>query len=304
MTAQRPNEIEQADALDYLAGFADGSVDAVITDPPYAEIDRPYGRLTEQAWAELMYPLTLEFKRVLKPTGSAVVIIQPNQSQVGSTRAWVFRYMTWCIDNWNMVQDAYWWNYTAPPVSPGNNGYLKPSIKPCVWLGAPDCYRDQTAVLWGVEQEKLAEAAKDRTIYKFASGLKLDRGRTALSMMGKDGAVPFNLIPVSNTNRPNSAGAHGHGAGTPYDLALFWTLFLTKPNDLILDPFMGSGTMALAARNSGRNYVGCERDATYAAISNRRLSEPYTPDMFQDAPPVEPDAVTTDMFAEWSEAQP
>ena len=291
------NTVVQADALDYLRGIPSASVDAIITDPPYAEIDRPYGRLTEQAWADLMYPLTLEFKRVLKPTGSAVVIIHPNQSQVGSTRGWVFCYMTWCIDNWNMVQDAYWWNYTAPPVSPGNDGYLKPSIKPCVWLGAPDCYRDQDAVLWGVNQADLGNRNYSRFTQQAASGIQMNKRNMKHALDRRGGAVPFNLLPISNGSSAESAGAHGHGAGTPYDLALFWILFLTKPNDLILDPFMGSGTMALAARNSGRNYMGCERDATYVAIAYKRLSEPFTPDMFQDAATTEPDAVTLDMFS-------
>ena len=48
---------------------------------------------------------------------------------------------------------------------------------------------------------------------------------------------------------------------------------LTKPGDLVLDPFLGSGTTLLACLAEGRRGVGVERGPTYADISRRRLAE-------------------------------
>ena len=59
------------------------SIDLILTDPPYPEIDREYGKLTEAEWHELMNAVVTEGRRVLKPTGSMVVILQPNFEKIG-----------------------------------------------------------------------------------------------------------------------------------------------------------------------------------------------------------------------------
>jgi site-specific DNA-methyltransferase (adenine-specific) len=51
----------------------------------------------------------------------------------------------------------------------------------------------------------------------------------------------------------------------------------TKPGDLILDPFMGSGTTGVACLKTGRRFIGIEIDPTYHAIAERRLAEAATP---------------------------
>ncbi len=55
---------------------------------------------------------------------------------------------------------------------------------------------------------------------------------------------------------------------------------LTNEGDVVLDPFMGSGTTLVAARNTGRRYIGCDINPDYVAVARRRLSQPFTPDMF------------------------
>ena len=45
----------------------------------------------------------------------------------------------------------------------------------------------------------------------------------------------------------------------------------SKPGDTILDPFLGSGTTAVAAKLLGRNYIGVEQDAEYMAMARERL---------------------------------
>jgi DNA modification methylase len=64
------------------------SIDAIITDPIYPEIDREYGRLTERQWHALMREVVAECRRVLKPKGSAVFILQPNAEKIGQMRLW------------------------------------------------------------------------------------------------------------------------------------------------------------------------------------------------------------------------
>lgn len=46
----------------------------------------------------------------------------------------------------------------------------------------------------------------------------------------------------------------------------------SRAGDLVLDPFMGSGTTAVVAQRLGRNYVGCELNPAYAAMAERRIA--------------------------------
>jgi len=107
--------IECASAPDYLRSLPDACVDAIISDPLYPEIERPYGRISESEWLELMQAVVIESRRVLKPHGSAMFILQPNMKTAGTMRLWLWEFLVWCGKSWNVLQDVYWWNYTAMP---------------------------------------------------------------------------------------------------------------------------------------------------------------------------------------------
>ena len=72
---------------------------------------------------------------------------------------------------------------------------------------------------------------------------------------------------------PHSDGheRHGHPATYPVELAKLHILSWSNEGDVVLDPFAGSGTTCLAARDAGRKYVGIEINPEYIEIINRRL---------------------------------
>ncbi len=106
-----------------LKNLKDKSVDLILTDPPYPEIDREYGRLTEQEWHELMRTVVSEGRRILKPTGSMVIILQPNFEKVGKMRLWLWEFVVWAGREWNLIEDAYWWNFGMLPTFSANRKY-------------------------------------------------------------------------------------------------------------------------------------------------------------------------------------
>jgi DNA modification methylase len=270
--------LHHGDCLDVLPTLEAQSVDAVICDPPYAEIDRPYGRMSEADWMVFMQAVTLEARRVLKPHGSAVFVLQPNSERIGKMRLWVWEYMVWAGHEWGIVQDVYWWNTTAMPTNHSTraHGLMRGSVKSCVWLGMPDCYRDQSAVMWSMSDATRAYYANVRANHTdeiaSPSGHRVKRARIKQTMEGRGGVTPFNVIPIENTQQQG-----GHGAGTPYRLAEWWTKYLTKPGDVVLDMCMGVGTMGLAALNLGRRFVGIERDEGYFATAQERIADAADP---------------------------
>lgn len=271
-------EIHYGDCREILRTLPNSSVDAVITDPPYPEISRDYGRLTEVEWHALMRDVVAEVRRVLKPHGSAVFILQPNFERIGRTRPWLWEFMAWTSREWNMVQDLWWWNYTAIPGAgcERRNGLTKRSVKACVWLGALDCYRNQDAVLWsvsdGAKADYLSQRANRGVRQPYPSGTGANKKQMARTAIERGGSAPFNLIPISNNDGRKSAAAFGHGAGTPYALCDWFVRYIGYPGGVILDPFAGAGTVGLAALAHGHSFIGIEKEAKYAEVARQRLA--------------------------------
>ncbi|MDQ4057552.1 MAG: site-specific DNA-methyltransferase, partial [Actinomycetota bacterium] len=71
---------------------------------------------------------------------------------------------------------------------------------------------------------------------------------------------------------PESARSVGHPAPFPVALPRRFIELYTYADDLVLDPFMGSGSTAIAALDAGRRYVGYETSAEYIELAERRIA--------------------------------
>ena len=280
-TEAEPVVVLEGDALEWLPRIPDASVDCVVTDPPYPFIKREYGVWDESSWFALMDPVVEHCRRVLKPTGSAVFVVQPNSERVGKMRTWWLRFMLQWAERWGMVQDAWWWNTSSMPLGGAcRDGLMRGSVKPCAWFGGEDCYRDQSAVLMTEASHTRNQRAAERfdrenepSRTRSATEGPRDCGKRLLTRcVERGGTTPFNVFPVGSDARW-SGGTHGHGASTPMLLVRWWTRYICPPGGIVLDPFLGSGTAALAAMKEGRRCVGIERMPKYAEIARRRVAE-------------------------------
>lgn len=99
-----------------------------------------------------------------------------------------------------------------------------------------------------------------------------DRKRTNLPAVGSATADEFMEATTDVWEiRPASATRVGHPAPFPIELPQRLIDLYTYRDDLVLDPFMGAGTTALAAVRTGRNYVGFDTDADYVALAEQRI---------------------------------
>jgi DNA modification methylase/ParB-like chromosome segregation protein Spo0J len=269
----RATRLIHGDCRRELTKLPGQSIDLILIDPPYPEIDREYGRMTEQGWHELMRIVVTEGRRVLKPTGSMVVILQPNFEKVGRMRLWLWDFVSWAGREWNLVQDVYWWNFGCLPTFSSNrrHGLLRHSIKMCVWLGAPNCYRNQDNVLWLPSDDNFAESKADSALRYLPSGKHYRGARIADTVAERGGSTPFNLIPVA-AGAATTAASNGHPAKTPYDIAAWWVKYLLPPKGVLLDCFAGSGTMLAAGLDFGASKViGIEQQKKYIKVAQNRI---------------------------------
>jgi DNA modification methylase len=272
------------DCREVLPTLPAASVDAVICDPPYPCVDRAYGTWTEEEWHALMAAVLPQLRRVLKPSGSAVLVLQPSSERLGRLRPWLWDFLARVSREWNVVQDVWWWNHSILPLSGAPTvGLLRPSLKMCVWLGETDCYRNQDAVLWTESQRAVAVRLAARAgrvpagIRTGPSGLSVnDRVINERSAL-RGGVTPFNVLPISNTDSHSSAGALEHGAGTPIALCEWWVRYLTPPGGTVLDPFCGSGTVLRAAKCNNRPALGIEAVEAYCRAAAGTLRQQMLP---------------------------
>lgn len=274
---QRRARLIHGEALAALQALPDASLDAVVTDPPYPCIKRPYGYWTEAEWFALMDPVVEQCRRVLKPVGSAVFILQPNSERAGRMRTWLWDFLAKWGRLWNVVQDAYWWNHAALPSGGApERGLMRPSLKYAAWFGAPDCWRDQGAVLWAESQQNKAARLAGRaglvtTPSKSRSATeqgRMDLRRIHGAAAARGGTTPFNVLPLPSTESGNK-----HPGSTPLDVMRWWVRYVCPPGGTVCDPFMGSGTAGVAAIDEGRGFLGMERQFDHFVTACRRIEE-------------------------------
>jgi hypothetical protein len=161
---------------------------------------------------------------------------------------------------------------------------MRPSLKACVWLGEPDCHRNQAAILLsesaGNRRDRLKEDF-DRDpcpsrVRSDTAGPRDDYRRMRTACLKRGGTTPFNVLPIGSDGRW-SGGTHGHGASTPLVLCDDWVRYICPEGGVVLDPFMGSGTIPLAAIRRNRSATGFEQMPEYFEMAQARLDGPPTP---------------------------
>jgi len=124
---------------------------------------------------------------------------------------------------------------------------------------------------WGSWQSAANPTLRDVHEYClcFSKG-RMDRVRRGRSTIGRDEFLAATLsvwdIPAESARRV------GHPAPFPVALPRRFIELYTFEGDVVLDPFMGSGTTAVAAAEAGRRYVGYETDPAYVALAEGRLA--------------------------------
>jgi DNA modification methylase len=93
-------------------------------------------------------------------------------------------------------------------------------------------------------------------------------GKRVANWIGREQVYPTNVLHLATevTNK-------NHSAAFPLELPSWFIRLFTQPSDVILDPFIGSGTTAVAARELGRKFIGIESKEEYFELAEQAVSE-------------------------------
>lgn len=227
-------------------------VDLLIVDPPYnltkAFIDSTFKRRPASAYEEWLRSWVSLAVPLLKPTGSVYVCSEWRSSaavqRVLEEHFVIQNRITWerekgrgALRNWKNCSEDIWF------CTLGDEYFFDvEAVKQKRRVVAP--YRDAE----GKPKDWAEEAAGDFRL-------------THPSNLWTDISVPFWSMP-ENTDHPTQK---------PEKLIAKLVLASSKPEDLVLDPFLGSGTTSVVAKKLGRRFIGIEREEAYCLFAERRL---------------------------------
>lgn len=282
------NEYLCGDCLEIMSGMEEASVDMVFTSPPYADQIKNYGAVVKKIkpieYIDWFLPRAREIYRVLKPSGSFVLNI--NDKLDGKYQSlYVFKLViALCEDvGFHLVRDYIWYNPATPPnvFSRGKMGRTKKSHEYCFWFSKSEEWTfnmDPIRKPYSKDMQRFlnGEGHGDR-----ADNTRPSRHNFDLShaWTDKGGSDPGSVIVLGNTSsndrfqRLCKEKGIRHPARFPQKLAEFFILSGTDVGDLVLDPFAGSGTTAVAAEKNHRNWMCIDVNQDYCDLAKTWIKE-------------------------------
>jgi site-specific DNA-methyltransferase (adenine-specific) len=231
----------QGDCLERMKEIPSGSVDMVLTDPPY--------QTTACKWDTIIpfEPMWLELKRIIKPNGAIVLFGQePFSSFLRMSNIKDYKY-DWI---WDKVKPGAFATAKYAP--------LKQHELVSVFYSQAGRYSPQMVKRERVKRSKIY-ASSDSALVKYNDGLE----RTY------DELYPKSIIVESNANQKGKV----HPTQKPVALMEYLIKTYTNEDEIVLDFAFGSGTTGVAARNTNRKFIGIELDSDYFRIALERIAQ-------------------------------
>jgi site-specific DNA-methyltransferase (adenine-specific) len=262
------NKIYNESCLDTMSKIEDGVIDLTLTSPPYDDL-RTYNKYVTGNKTEFngySFPfenIAKELYRITKP-GGVVVWVVGDATNKGSETGTSFRQALFFKECGFDLFDTMIYQKTGTPF-PQKDRYNQIFEYMFVFSkGKPNTFNPV--------MKKNVTAGAVRNSRKFRNA----EGEMIPGFNGKpvnEWGVENNIWVIRNGMYKSSKDivAFEHPAIFPEELALKHIISWTLENDLIYDPFMGSGTTAKCSIQLKRNWVGSEIDNNYFELINKRM---------------------------------
>ena len=254
------NTIYNEDCMEGMKRIPDGSVDLTVTSPPYDNL-RSYNGNNE-AWSETVWKAVIkELYRVTKD-GGVVVWIVGDATVKGSETGTSFKQALYFKEVGFNIHDTMIWSKWSP--FPDRTRYNQ-SFEYMFVLskGRPGTIN--------LIKDKLNKRYGDKV-----NGTSREENGGTLELHGKKKGKTINKYGTrlniwANSPTMSSKERTGHPAQFPLSLAEDHVISWSNEDNVILDPFMGSGTTAIACLNTNRKFIGFELDKEYYDIASNRI---------------------------------
>lgn len=277
------DKIFLGDCEKILKGIPDHTVDLIFTSPPYADQRQSsYGGIKPDDYVDWFLPKAAQFHRVLKPTGTFILNIKERVVD-GERHTYVMELILKMREaGWLWTEEFMWHKKNSYPGKWPNR--FRDSWERLLQFNVHKKFNMyQEAVMvpvgdWAKDRlEKLSETDKMRDESRVGSGF----GKNISNWLGREKVYPTNVIHMAT-----ECSNRNHSAAFPEQLPEWFIRLFTLENDVVLDPFVGSGTTAVAAKKLKRRFIGIDTSQKYFDLANERLISIQSP-LFSLAEPSE-----------------
>jgi DNA modification methylase len=258
------------DCEQVLTELPSDSIDLIFTSPPYADQRKhTYGGVRPDEYVAWFLPKAAEFRRVLKPTGTFVLNIKERVVE-GERHTYVIELiLEMRKQGWLWTEEFIWHKKNSYPGKWPNR--FRDNWERLIQFNKTKKFNMfQEAVMvpvgdWAKDRlAKLSDTDKTRDESKVGSGF----GKKVSNWLGRELVYPTNVIHMAT-----ECANRNHSAAFPIELPTWFIKLFTQPGDVVLDPFIGSGTTAVAAVQLGRQYYGIDSNPEYVEMARRRMTE-------------------------------
>lgn len=264
-------EIFLGDALEVIRSFDDESIDLIVTSPPYSDSrSNTYGGIRPELYNEWFFPICQELFRVIKPSGTFILNIKEKVVN-GERHTYVLEMILGLRKmGWLWTEEFVWHKKNCYPGKWPNRfrdawERLLQFNKSRQFQMFQDEVKEPIGDWSKTRLVNLSETDKIRDISKVGSGF----GKNISNWVGKETVYPTNVLHLAT-----ECANKNHSAAFPYALPQWFIRLFTKPGDMVLDPFMGSGTTLLAARELHRRSIGIDIKKEYYYMVKNKLHQP------------------------------
>jgi site-specific DNA-methyltransferase (adenine-specific) len=261
-------EIILGDCFDVLKAFEDNSIDLIITSPPYADQRaNTYGGISPDNYVQWFKPLSKELLRILQPTGTFILNIKEKVVE-GERHTYVLELIQEMRrQGWLWTEEFIWHKKNCHPGKwPNRFRDAWERLLQFNKIKKFNMYQDEAMVPvgdWAKSRLKnLSETDKRRDNSKVGSGF----GKNISNWIGRDMVYPTNVLHLAS-----ECSNKQHSAVFPKELPEWFIKLFTKQGDWILDPFVGSGTTCMVAKELWRNSVGIEVKEEYYQLAKSNI---------------------------------
>lgn len=272
------NIIHNGDCGEILKTLPNDSVDFIVTSPPYADRRKhTYGGVPPEKYVEWFLPITAELLRVLKPEGSFVLNIKERAID-GERGTYVMELvLEMRKQGWFWIEEYCWHKKNCYPGKWPNR--FRDAWEHCYHFAKQKhfkMYQESVMIPMGDWAERRLKYLTKNDVVRDESRSKSGFGKRVANWIGRDLVYPTNVLHLATevTNK-------NHSAVFPLELPMWFIKLFTQEGDIVLDPFMGSGTTARAAIKLNRKYIGIELEKEYIKLANDEL-QAEQPKMFAE----------------------
>jgi len=258
------DKIIQGDCLSVLKMLPDDRFDLIFTSPPYADNrKKTYKGVPVRHYVEWFLPISYELKRVLKPEGSFILNIK-ERAVNGERQTYVLELiLAMKKQGWLWTEEYIWHKKNCYPGKWPNR--FRDSWERCLHFTRQKrfkMFQDSVMIPMGNWAEKRLTKLNDRDRIRDESRVGSGFGKNVSHWLGKKCVYPTNVLHLST-----ECSNRGHSASFPVSLPMWFIKLFTGEGNLVLDPFVGAGTTALACIRLNRHYVGIEMMEKYCNLA-------------------------------------